>query len=268
MQHFYDILECNPKSTPEEIRKAWRKKCRESHPDLGGSPDIFMAVMNAYKMITDPHYRLKENKYIKELTFKITVSTNFEEAFFGNKIILNYNRIYLDYNLEQIPSTTIEPLSVMVSIPPGSTAGLSFVEKGKGYVCGSQIGDAQVEVVVRSNLRYSQQDIDILCDEDVPLDIMLMGGEITVDTLWGQKLVWVPPGTSMGDRIKIPYSGVEQKGFQICKINPIFPKPKELKENNAWQGLNINWEYIQKKNEEDDELMKKYEELRKAAGRK
>jgi len=263
MQHFFDILGCNPKSTPEEVRKAWRKKCREHHPDLGGDSEMFMAIMNAYKMITDPYYRLKENKYIKELTFKITVATDFEEAFFGNQIILNYNRIYFDHNLEQIVGKKIEPLSVLVKIPAGSTAGFDFIEKSKGYICGTQVGDAHITVAVRKHSRYMQQDIDVMCEENVPLDIMLKGGEITVETLWGHKVVWVSAGTAMGDKIRIPYAGVGQNGCQICTVNPIFPKPQELKENEAWMGLNINWEKVEKKNDEDSELMRIYEEIRK-----
>ena len=264
MQHFYNILGCSPKDSPEEIRKAWRKKCRENHPDLGGDHENFLSIMNAYKMITDPHYRLRENKYIKELTFNITVSTDFEEAFFGNNILLNYNRIYFDHNLEQIvDNKPIEPLSILIKIPAGSTNGLEYIEKGMGYICGSQKGDAHVTVTVRKHSRYTQQDIDVFCEENIPLEIMLKGGEITVDTLWGHRVVWIPPGTSMGDKIKIPYCGVEQKGCQYCIVNPIFPKPQELKEKDAWQGLNINWEHVEKKNEENAELIRKFEEIRK-----
>lgn len=262
MQNFYQTLECPPNSTPDELRKAWRKKCREHHPDLGGDAQKFLEVMHAYKMLTDPSYlqRMKQEQP-RDLTFRIQIAVDFLEAFYGTRIVLNYNRIYLDGTFEQIRDHQVEPLSITCDIPAGSTNGLEQLVKGKGMVCGSAVGDAIVRITVKRHNRYSVSGIDVLCDEEVPLDIMLKGGEITVDTLWGHKVIWIPPGTRPGDRIRIHDVGVEKKGYQYSTIKPIYPDQKDLKKD-AWKGLNINWEKVEQKNKEDEELLAKFEQMR------
>jgi DnaJ-class molecular chaperone len=262
LKQFYQILECNPNATPDEIRKAWRKKCREHHPDLGGEVNKFLQITHAYKMITDPSYQQQaKGSQIKDLTFRIQIAIDFLEAFYGTRITINYNRIYLDHKYEQIKDDNIEPISISVEIPPGSTRGMEYKSKDMGIVCGHQRGDAVVKIDVRRHPRYTCADIDVYCDEEVPLDVMLKGGEITVDTLWGHKVIWIPPGTRPGDKIRIYESGVQKKGYQYSTIKPIFPNSQDLRKD-AWRGLNINWEQAEVKNKEDDELMAKFDSLR------
>jgi len=262
VNQFYQTLECPPDSTPEELRKAWRKKCRENHPDMGGDPDKFMEVMHAYKMLTDPSYKNRtQAQPIRDLTFSVQIAITFLEAFYGTKLTINYNRIYLDGNLQQIKESKIEPITISFDIPAGATNGMEHKVKGKGMMCGSQVGDTIIRVSIQSHPRYSVRDIDVYCDEEVPLDIMLKGGEVVVDTLWGHKVIWIPAGTRPGDKIKIYDSGVLKKGNQYCTIKPIFPDQQDLKKE-TWKGLNINWKHVEDKNKEDEELMAKFESLK------
>lgn len=48
----YEILEINPNASEEEIRKIYRKKCFENHPDRGGNPEKFKQVQQAYDQLT------------------------------------------------------------------------------------------------------------------------------------------------------------------------------------------------------------------------
>ena len=81
MKQFYQTLECPPDSNPDDLRKAWRKKCREHHPDLGGDPQKFLEIMHAYKMLTDPSYQMRTTRQpIRDLTFNVQTSINFLEA--------------------------------------------------------------------------------------------------------------------------------------------------------------------------------------------
>lgn len=262
MHNFYKVLDCDPKANADELRKAWRKKCLENHPDTGGDPDIFMNVMHAYKMLTDESYKYKiKNEQVRDLNFKIQIAVDFTEAFFGTSIVLGYNRIFLDSNYEQIKDSPIDPLSVVINIPAGSNNGFEFADQGKGMSLGNQTGDALINVSSRKHMRYSVQDLNVCCDEMIPLDVMLKGGEITVETLWGIKTVWVPVGTRPDDIIPIANCGVCQKGFQYSKVKPVFPSHQDLK-SEAWSGLDINWIRAEEKNKEDQDLMEKFDELR------
>ena len=42
--NFYDVLGVNENSTQDEIKKAYRKKAVEHHPDKGGSEEEFKKI--------------------------------------------------------------------------------------------------------------------------------------------------------------------------------------------------------------------------------
>ena len=55
----YNILGVDPKSTPEEIKIAYRNLAREHHPDKGGDAEIFKEIAAAYSVLSDPEKRAR-----------------------------------------------------------------------------------------------------------------------------------------------------------------------------------------------------------------
>lgn len=53
----YDVLGVAPGASAEEIRQAYRRRARATHPDLGGSPAEFHAVQVAFDALSDPGRR-------------------------------------------------------------------------------------------------------------------------------------------------------------------------------------------------------------------
>ena len=53
----YNILGVNKNASQDEIKKAFRKKALEYHPDKGGSEEKFKQINEAYSMISDPNKR-------------------------------------------------------------------------------------------------------------------------------------------------------------------------------------------------------------------
>ena len=43
-----------PGASASEVRAAWRRASRRTHPDLGGSADAFRDVLDAYRLIAGP----------------------------------------------------------------------------------------------------------------------------------------------------------------------------------------------------------------------
>jgi len=61
ISEYYDILGISVNSTIEEIKKAYRKKAREFHPDLNHSADAeerFIMATEAYEFLIDNHRKI------------------------------------------------------------------------------------------------------------------------------------------------------------------------------------------------------------------
>jgi len=59
MQSFdpYLILDVGRRAAPAEIKLAYRRKVQVAHPDRGGDPEIFMLVVKAFGLLSDPDAR-------------------------------------------------------------------------------------------------------------------------------------------------------------------------------------------------------------------
>lgn len=55
--NLYDVLGVNEDATAEEIKRAYRKKARESHPDNGGDGEAFRRVNEAHRVLINTEDR-------------------------------------------------------------------------------------------------------------------------------------------------------------------------------------------------------------------
>lgn len=82
----YQELKVPPTATPEEIKKAYRKRARATHPDKGGKTEDFQAVNKAYQVLSDPTLRKNYDE---------TGSTEVEslQEIFDNLVIVAAERV-------------------------------------------------------------------------------------------------------------------------------------------------------------------------------
>lgn len=59
----YAILGVSKDATEEELKKAYRKKSRELHPDTGGDEDAFKELQAAYEVLKNPQARSNYDQY-------------------------------------------------------------------------------------------------------------------------------------------------------------------------------------------------------------
>lgn len=53
----YKILGVKANASEEQIKKAYRKKVKKHHPDVGGDPEKFNQIQEAYDILSDPEKR-------------------------------------------------------------------------------------------------------------------------------------------------------------------------------------------------------------------
>lgn len=54
----YEVLDVKPQSDPAEIKRAYRRKARKAHPDIGGDEREMAEINRAYDCLSDPARRL------------------------------------------------------------------------------------------------------------------------------------------------------------------------------------------------------------------
>ena len=243
-------FEQREKPSLSEVKKRWKELCLKYHPDISGERKDFDRVTHAYMMITDPSYR---NKFLVEnlkkrpnskgdLNIRMQAPITFEDAFFGRRVVISYNYLELDDQFQPvIQEEPFEIITEYVDYPAGRMQGYEHVFSGKGHKCGDERGDCLVVFTPLAHKKFQVQGSRVIANEQIPLAMMLTGGKIDVQTMWGTRTLIIPPGTPPASKLKIRGCGVNQIGDHICVAAPIYPTKKQLKEKD-WQGLDIKWE--------------------------
>lgn len=123
----YSDLGVGDDANDEEIKKAYRKRANETHPDKGGNPDEFNKVAKAYRVLSDPKKRSlydagedaddcdssNEEKVIREILetifFEHVVRPNFK-----NTDVLKLMRKSIDKRVQEL-SNEIDDLKMVIS---------------------------------------------------------------------------------------------------------------------------------------------------------
>jgi len=59
----YEILGVRRDASAEEIKRAYRRKAREHHPDAGGDAELFKELTHAYQVLSDPERRVRYDRF-------------------------------------------------------------------------------------------------------------------------------------------------------------------------------------------------------------
>jgi hypothetical protein len=254
------------------VKKAYRKLAMEHHPDHGGNEEKFREIHHAYKMLTDPSFAIEEYKTKakgqKNLDALFNIVINFEQAFFGDDITLTFSPIHLDeegkpVTIDKGKDVYLEGNVFRIHIPEGTAPGSQKRIPKKGLIQGDRQGDFVINFQVQPHHKFQLSGSDTTCSETIPLDLMLTGGELEVQTMWGIKTCTIPPATRPGDKIQVPNTGVAKVGHHYVTVTPHYPDKRELKDKDVWKKLGIEWEKYEKDVEEDFDKI--YEELKTKA---
>ena len=62
-ENLYDILGVPKNASQDEIKKAFRKKAKENHPDKGGDEDVFKKISSSYEILSDDEKKKNYDAY-------------------------------------------------------------------------------------------------------------------------------------------------------------------------------------------------------------
>lgn len=274
--------QANANPTYVDLKKRWKELCQKHHPDKpGGSPEAFRRVTHAYKMLTDAEYRHREREHAARrgnanargaLDVRMMIPVSFEDAFFGRTLRISYSICQFDENLQTIPvkdGTEVELDRLTIELTPNTSDGYQQLLAGRGHRSGDERGNALVVIQVLPHPRFHVRDGNVHSAENIPLDVCIKGGRVEMLTMYGLKTVKVRPGTKPGDIIRIPGCGpvkeigfnMRTKGDQLVTVNVEYPSKEELRKNQSWQRLDIDWSEDQGQDSEADALLKMFEQM-------
>jgi len=129
---------------------------------------------------------------------------------------------------------------VSVSIPPEAKDGQVIRLKGQGEnIPGVTPGDALVTLVLRQGGKFEKRGVDLRVEAQLPLDIAVKGGKISVETLDGKISLGVPAWTTSGKVFRLKGKGLPTKakgmGDLLVRVLILLPGEKDARLVNLYK---------------------------------
>lgn len=254
---FYSILGVSRSATPEEIKKAYRQKVKQHHPDTGGDDETFKKISEAYEILSNSDKRsaydnpqssfrsqhfnqnnpFNKNPFddmFEQFGFRqqrpknrditLSASIDLKDVFTGKDLVVQY----------RLQSGKVE--TVTVNIPAGARHGdtVRYEELGDDGHRKFARGDLHVKIQVQNPKGWARDNNNIVTKRTVNVFDLLLGCAILIETLDGKKVkLNVPKGTLPGKILSINGYGVPdlrtgQRGHLYIQIDADIPVIDDL----------------------------------------
>ncbi len=239
MADLYDVLGVPADASADEIKKAYRRRARELHPDAGGDEEQFKAVQAAYTVLGDPAKRERYDRFGDDGTHATRGNgdpfgfgsagfggiNDVIDAFFGTAFGGGDPRggggrrgpqhgrhvlVPTEITLEEVITGVQKPVSVEVATPCDTCGGSGSASGAGPTTCTTCGGRGQVQRIVRT--AFGQLATAAACGDcqgtghrvtDPCPTCAGEGRAVTKRTV----TVEIPPGVSEGDRLRVAGAG-------------------------------------------------------------
>lgn len=264
----YGILGVARGANHDEIRRAYKRKAKDLHPDLHPDDPVkadgFKAVSAAYEILGD---EAKRKQYDRGEIDSDGNPRGFQGGHPGQRG--GYSRSAGGDPFEDILSgmfggarrrpgprkgadvryrveiafedavlgakrdmTMADGRTLNVSIPAGIETGrtLRLKSQGRPALGGGPPGDALLEITVRDSKIWRREGNDLRMSVSVPLRTAVLGGTIDVATPAGPVSLKVPEGSNTGANMRLRGKGVQvsNAGHLYVRLEIVIEDPKDV----------------------------------------
>ena len=156
--------------------------------------DFFQDIENFFKE--------KNNKTLKGSNLKLKVKITFEEFIKGTFKEIKYKRKI--NGIENINK-------ISVTFEPGTENGTEILYKSGGNAINGNYGDLILVTEVEKNDSFKRKNSDLFTGIEIPFEIAILGGNIEIPTVFGNKKIKIPECTQNGKMFKISNEGLYKK---------------------------------------------------------
>lgn len=257
MTDYYNVLGVTRDSTPEEIKRAYRKLAALHHPDRGGDTAKFQEIQAAYATLSDPEKRSQYDNPQPQFN-NFAYSGNFPPEFediisaFGGGFGGMFRRPQPQQNRTLNLSTEItledaysgKDLVVSIKLPSGKDQILE-IKIPRGTINGMKLrlagmgddtipnlprGDIHLTVFVKQHAFYHREGDDLIQNLDVNAIDAIVGSQYNIKTISGKTFeVKIPMGIQHGQMLAIHECGMPNLkdpthfGRLLLKVNIVIP---------------------------------------------
>lgn len=243
---YYKILGVDKNSTPDDIKKAYRKLASLHHPDKGGDTTKFQEIQTAYDTLSDPQ---KKHQYDNPINQQMPHGFHFN--FNGGRIddifetFGGLNNIFRQQQQRQTFRTRVEidlvesyyGVKKTLQISNNQSPTVANIDIPKGILTGNQIkyeniipnANLLIEFIVRPDLKYDRQVHDLYSNIPISVFDLITGKKIHFTTISGKQVeVEIKPYTQPYMQLKLSGQGMpilqtHLYGDQILLLKPFIP---------------------------------------------
>ena len=242
---YYDILGVSRNASESELKKAYKKKAMQHHPDKGGDASKFQQLNEAYETLKDPQKKSNYDRFgtSDPFTQQRNGQQHYEEFNFGNvndifdsffgggggpfgrsrrqfKRNKNIN-IQANISLEDVLNgktliatyrmTDGKEQSVNIDLPKGveNNSTIRFQGLGDNFYKDVPRGDLFCKVVIDQHPHWQRNGSDLYKTVTVNALEMILGTKVPITTLDGKQLnINIPKGCKSGTVMSIHEHGL------------------------------------------------------------
>lgn len=202
LEHARQLMGVTEAATIAEIRRAFRLKAKQAHPDRGGDAERFREVVEAYHLLQRQPQKARparaHERSWKPRTSSVELEITPEIAMLGGDV-------------EHVGA---DGRRLRLTLPAGLRAGDKVRADG-----------VELPVVIRGDGETLVRGDDLWITAKVPPRLMEQGGKLSIETPLGRRIVWITEKSGAQALVRLqgqglPARGRHRQGHLFVRLSP------------------------------------------------